>query len=174
MAASRGKSAASELEAFLRREIPLSRTMEVSVPRLDEEGLELSAPLAPNLNHKRTAFGGSLYSLAVLAAWGTVRQILREGRLKAHVVISEGGLSYLKPVAGEFRALCPRPAAPEVARFRQALLRKGKARLALRCEVRPAGDPAGPAAAVFQGTFAASLDAKPRPASDRGKDRGKA
>lgn len=172
--ASKEKSAAADLEGFLRREIPLSRSMEVTVARLDGEGLELAAPLAPNLNHKRTAFGGSLYSLAVLAAWGTVRQILLEGSLKAHVVISEGCLSYLKPVAGEFRARCPRPGAAEEARFRQALSRKGKARLALRCEVRPAGDPAGPAAAVFQGTFAASLDAKPRSASDRGSARGKA
>src|SRR5688572_1120434 len=109
----------------------MSRSMGVTVARLDAEGLELAAPLAPNLNHKRTAFGGSLYSLAVLAAWGTVRRLLAEAGIKAHVVIGEGSLSYLKPVAGEFRAACAAPAEDEAERFRAALSRKGKARISL-------------------------------------------
>jgi thioesterase domain-containing protein len=164
--ASRGKGApgrdwsdaSGDLEAFLRREIPLSRDMGVSVSHLDGEALELSAPLAPNLNHKRTAFGGSLYSLAVLAAWGTVRLILQDAGIMAHVVISEGGLSYLKPVTGEFRARCPRPPEAAAVAFRHALLRKGKGRIALRCEVREASAPEGEPAAVFTGMFAASRD----------------
>lgn len=154
-----GRTPASELEALLRREIPLSRSMGATVSRLDDRILELAAPLGPNINHKRTAFGGSLYSLATLAAWGTVRQLLEEAGMEAHVVIREGGLSYLKPVAGEFRARCERPSGAEAERFRQALARKGKARLALRCEVRAASAPAEEApAAVFQGVFAASRE----------------
>ena len=169
MPASKSPTDAAGLEAFLRREIPMSRSMGVTVSRLDATGLELSAPLAPNLNHKRTAFGGSLYSLAVLAAWGTVRVLLAEAGIKAHVVIGEGSLSYLRPVAGEFRAACPIPPEEEVRRFRTALERKGKARLALRCEVRAAADPAGGPAAVFQGVFAASRDARPRSGAARSR-----
>ena len=152
------EDAARELEAFLRREIPLSRGMEVA--------LELEAPLEPNLNHKRTAFGGSLYSLAVLAAWGTVRRILRDAGIEAHIVISEGGLSYLKPVAGAFRARCAAPPKAGADAFRKAVLRKGKGRISLRCEVREAAargeEPAAGAAvaAVFTGTFAASRSGK--------------
>jgi thioesterase domain-containing protein len=169
VAASKRSDAAAELEAFLRREIPLSRKMGVTVSRLDAAGLELAAPLAPNLNHKRTAFGGSLYSLAVLAAWGTVRRILADAGIKAHVVIGEGSLSYLRPVAGEFRAACAAPAEDDAGRFRTALARKGKARIALRCEVRAAADPEGAPAAVFQGIFAASREARPKPASARSR-----
>ncbi len=150
------EDAARELEAFLRREIPLSSGMGVAVARLDAEALELEAPLEPNLNHKRTAFGGSLYSLAVLAAWGTVRRTLRDAGIEAHIVISEGGLSYLKPVAGAFRARCASPPEAEAEAFRKAVLRKGKGRISLRCEVREAAAPGEEPAAVFTGTFAAS------------------
>ena len=169
MPASKSPPDAAELEAFLRREIPLSRSLGVKVSRLDASGLELAAPLAPNVNHKRTVFGGSLYSLAVLAAWGTVRGLLAEAGIKAHVVIGEGSLSYLRPVAGEFRAVCAVPPEEEVRRFRTALERKGKARIALRCEVRAASDPAGSPAAVFQGIFAASRDGRPRSGAIRGR-----
>lgn len=155
------KDPAAELEAFLRREIPLSRDMGVTVTSMENGALELGAPLEPNLNHKRTAFGGSLYSLAVLSAWGTVRRILKDARLDdCHVVIVEGALSYLKPVAGEFRARCEGPSAAEAEKFRQAVIRKGKARLALRCEVRPAdAEPGDGPSAAFQGVFAASRGA---------------
>lgn len=152
---------AAELEAFLRREIPLSRGMGVSVSAMEPGALELAAPLAPNLNHKKTAFGGSLYSLAVLAAWGTVRRILREaGLVDCHVVIVEGALSYLKPVNGAFRARCEGPGEGEAEKFRQSLARKGKGRITLRCEVREgAAEPGLGPAAVFQGVFAASRGA---------------
>lgn len=157
MALGKKKSPASELEALLRREIPLSRSMGVTVALLDKGVLELSAPLEPNLNHKRTAFGGSLYSLATLAAWGTVRQLLKEAGKEAHVVIRKGALSYVKPVAGEFRARCERPSEADAERFRQSLARKGKARLSLRCEVRSASaSPDSAPAAIFQGVFAAN------------------
>ena len=156
------KSPVKELEDYLRREIPLSRDMGVRVAALDGKALELAAPLAPNRNHKGTAFGGSLYSLATLAAWGTVRALLApagpgmDGQA-VHIVIVEGALNYLRPVQGAFVARCERPDGAEAARFRQALLRKGKARIALRSEVRAAGagEGEGPAA-VFQGVFAAS------------------
>jgi thioesterase domain-containing protein len=163
-------SAAEDLEAFLHREIPLSKDMGVAVASLSGEALELSAPLEPNLNHKRTAFGGSLYSLAVLAAWGAVRGLLlKAGLSDCHVVIVEGNLSYLKPVDGPFRARCPGPGPEEAEAFRQGLERKGKARLSLECAVRAegAGEGEGPAA-VFKGVFAASRGAVAKGGAGRG------
>ena len=38
----------------------------IVVETADDEGIVLSAPLAPNANYKGTAFGGSLFSIAVL------------------------------------------------------------------------------------------------------------
>ena len=150
---------AARLEAYFRKEIPLSRGLGARVSRLDGNGLELSAPLAPNLNHKRTAFGGSLYALGTLAAWGAARLLLERAGLKAHVVIQAGSMTYFRPVQGDFLARCDFPPPAAWVRFSQALERKGKGRLSLRCELCPALPPASAAAsgpaAVFEGVFVA-------------------
>lgn len=61
-----------ELQQYLHEHIPLSRAMQVSVVRAAQEGVVLSAPLAPNINHQETVFGGSASALAILAAWSLV------------------------------------------------------------------------------------------------------
>ena len=58
---------AEHLERYMLAHIPLVAQMRVRVASLDEKGLTLTAPLAPNINHERTAFGGSLASLMTLA-----------------------------------------------------------------------------------------------------------
>jgi thioesterase domain-containing protein len=150
-----GTGVNADLEGFFRREIPVTRCMGVSVAGFDGRALLLKAPLAKNLNHKRTAFGGSLYTLATLAGWGMVRLILEGSGLEAHIVIQEGSLAYRRPVLGDFLARCDWP--DDAARFRQALARKGKARISLRCEVRAENRPAGEGpAAEFTGIFVAT------------------
>jgi len=44
--------------------------------RADDSGIILSAPLLPNANYKGTAFGGSLFSVAVLTGWAWVSRYL--------------------------------------------------------------------------------------------------
>ena len=61
-----------ELQAFLRERIPLSDAMQVSVRSISAGQVVLSAPIAPNLNHRDTVFGGSASALAILAAWSVV------------------------------------------------------------------------------------------------------
>ena len=140
------------LERLLHAEIPLSRAMQVRVLRFDRNGLALGAALAPNLNHKKTAFGGSLNSLATLACWGLI-QLLRPEPAKPAmtVVIQESRVQFLKPVARDFEAVCALPPAHKLEKFLNMLERKGRARLELE-----AGIPASNAMALsFQGRFVA-------------------
>lgn len=58
-----------ELQTYLHAHIPLSGAMQVSVVQAALEGVVLSAPLAPNINHRDTVFGGSASAVASLAAW---------------------------------------------------------------------------------------------------------
>ena len=58
-----------QLERYLHEHIPLSKAMGVSVLSVGEEAVTLRAPLAPNINHRETVFGGSASALAILAAW---------------------------------------------------------------------------------------------------------
>jgi len=141
----------TDLERILHAEIPVTRAMGVTLARYDEHGLALAAPLAPNLNHKKTAFGGSLNSLATLACWGLI-QLLVHGRGPAiTVVIQESSVQYLKPVMRDFEAVCPLLPEPVTERFLRALDRKGRARLVLDSEIRTDGD----IAVRFRGQFVA-------------------
>lgn len=118
------------LETTLWREIPLTRSLGLRVESASARLVRLAFPLEPNINHKQTAFGGSLYNAAVLAGWSLAWLALKEQNLAAHVVIVAGDERFLKPVKGDFVAECA--AAPEALEqaFR-VLRRKGKARLAL-------------------------------------------
>lgn len=45
---------------FLHKEVPITATMQLQVERVTASERSLSMPLAPNINDKSTAFGGSL------------------------------------------------------------------------------------------------------------------
>jgi thioesterase domain-containing protein len=125
--------------------------MGVRVVRADQNGLTLGAALAPNLNHKKTAFGGSLNSLATLACWGLIQLLVRNHGQAITVVIQESSVQFLKPVMGDFEATCPLPPAPVTERFLHTLERKGRARLALDAVIHADGE----IALRFHGRFVA-------------------
>ena len=124
------------LERLLHAEIPVSQAMQVRVLRFDRNGLVLGAALAPNINHKKTAFGGSLNSLATLACWGLI-QLVRPEQPKAAmtVVIQESQVRFLKPVTRDFEAICPLPTPARLEKFLYTLERKGRARLELEASI---------------------------------------
>lgn len=130
---------ASELEAYLHAHIPLTSAMALRVVQCDETGIVLSAPLPPNSNHRGTVFGGSLASLATLAAWAVVHTGLRRAGVTARVVVQSSQIEYLLPATGEFIAHCVAPSKAEWERFLAMVTRKGRGRLALRVEVTSEG-----------------------------------
>jgi len=145
-----GNETLHELERTLHTEIPLARAMGVTVAQFGVMGLTLRAPLAPNINHKSTAFGGSLATLATLAGWGLLQLLLRE-HSPVTVVIQESRIQYLRPVAEDLQATCAMPLAGELERFLRNLTRKGMARIELEVLI-----PAGNETAVkFHGRFVA-------------------
>jgi thioesterase domain-containing protein len=97
---------AAALEQILHSEIPISRDMGIRVAYYDGTRLKLDAPLAPNTNHKSTAFGGSLYSIAVLCGWGLLHLKLADARIHKHIVIQESSIRYLHPVEHDLHAEC--------------------------------------------------------------------
>jgi thioesterase domain-containing protein len=136
------------LEHTLHSEIPLSQTMGIRVTNYDGASLCLTAPLAPNINHKSTAFGGSLYSLAVLCGWGLLHIKLAEMGLKKHIVIQEGSIQYLFPVKADMQAECQ---LDEIAfnRLLRTLKKHGRARLVLNARIHQNGQ----TAVTFTGSY---------------------
>jgi thioesterase domain-containing protein len=111
--------------------------------------LTLKAPLASNVNHKGTAFGGSLNAIATLAGWGVLWLALREHGLPGEVVIQDSSVRYLRPVAGDFTARSGPPEPEALARLLAAVRRRGRGRIGLAAEVL---DAAG-VAVTFAGRY---------------------
>lgn len=134
------KDSISTLQDVLHHEIPLSRDIGITVVDYDGASLSLKAPLENNINHKSTAFGGSLYSVAVLSGWGLLYLLLREKGLQGHIVIHESQVKYHKPVQGDIIALAKLNDHATIDRFVKVYKRSGKARINLYAEVRFEGE----------------------------------
>lgn len=134
-------NSAATLERTLHDEIPLSQAMGVRVIAYDGASLKLTAPLAPNINHKSTAFGGSLYSLAVLCGWGMVHLKLAEAALHKHIVIQESNIRYIRPVDQDMQAECNLDD-ETLNKFLRTLDRHDRARLSLDVVIHNQGQPA--------------------------------
>ena len=119
------------LEQYLHEHIPLSQTMQVSVIEAEEERVILSAPLAPNINHTETVFGGSASAVAILAAWSMIHVRLKSVGMASSIVIQSNIMSYERPIYGTFtaRSFITQPKDWEV--FMRTLLRRGRARIAV-------------------------------------------
>ncbi|GAC1510992.1 MAG: thioesterase domain-containing protein [Ktedonobacteraceae bacterium] len=124
-----------ELQQTLYKEIPITQHFHLTVGGYDERCLRLDAPLAENINHAGTAFGGSLSSLLTLAGWGIVWLIMREKRLEGEIVIQDGACNYLLPVTRDFSAYCHKPEEAQVARFERMLRSHGRARMELEATI---------------------------------------
>ncbi|WP_372017377.1 YiiD C-terminal domain-containing protein [Pseudoxanthomonas sp. 10H] len=133
------------------RSIPQVRAMQVDVDDERDGRLCLSAPLAPNVNDKGSAFGGSLVSLMTLAGWALATRRLAQAGLKADVYVADSQVRYLAPLHADLRAeawLEEGDWDTFVATFRQ----RGRARCRIAACVRL---PGGEEATVFSGRFVA-------------------
>lgn len=141
-----------ELEQYLNEHIPLSLAMQVNVIETGDEGVILSAPLAPNINHTSTIFGGSASAVAILAAWSMVHVRLKNAGIACSIVIQRNSMEYEKPIYGSFtaRSFITQPGSWQP--FMRTLSRRGRARIAVSSSLQFEGQPVG----RFQGDFVAT------------------
>lgn len=126
---------AAAVQSYLHEHIPLSRQMQVRVERCTSDGVELSAPLAPNINHQGTVFGGSASALAMLAGWAFVHARVAELPFETRLVIRRNSMDFDAPIDGDCRALCiPEPDSLEA--FDRQLRDDGKGRIELQVDVQ--------------------------------------
>jgi len=141
------------LERHLLSGIPLAREMQMRVAEYDGACLQLVAPLAPNVNDKGCAFGGSLVSLMTLACWGLASLRLGEAGHSAEVFVQDSMVNYLEPVWGEIVVEARQLIGDsEWNDFIAMFNARGKARITLTAEVVSSG---GSAAARLSARFVA-------------------
>jgi thioesterase domain-containing protein len=118
-----------DLAEYLHSNIPLSEMMGVQVKVATPEQVLLSAPLAPNINHHQTVFGGSGAVLATLAAWTLLHVRLKHERLDAQLVIQRSSMEYDRPIRGDFEAVSRFTDQDAWHRFRSTFERRRRARI---------------------------------------------
>ncbi|MEQ1858165.1 MAG: YiiD C-terminal domain-containing protein [Longimicrobiales bacterium] len=144
---------AAELERYLHDAIPLSVAMGVRVAEASVARVVLEAPLAPNLNHRATAFGGSVAALATLAGWALIHLRLVAEGVEARTVIQKTEIDYLAPIDGAFAAVADAPDPADWDRFARALgsRRRGRLHVGVRVQQNAV------TAATLRGAYVALL-----------------
>ena len=141
----------SELEQYIHGHIPLSRAMAIRVVSASTDAVALLAPLAPNINHRETVFGGSASALAILASWALLHLRLRSEGLPDTLVIQRNTMEYRRPILGEFTARSALAHPERWPVFTSTLASRAKARITVSATLEYAGEIAG----SFSGDFVA-------------------
>jgi thioesterase domain-containing protein len=124
-------TAEKRLTRYIAEHIPPAAAMGFVVRSVSATHIELAAPLAPNLNHRRSAFGGSISALAIMSGWGLLHYNCRRHGLRPMLVVQESQIRFRKPVLADFTARVTDFDPAEWDRFLRALQTRGKARMRL-------------------------------------------
>ncbi|MFT5367841.1 MAG: thioesterase domain-containing protein [Candidatus Latescibacterota bacterium] len=138
-----------DVTAYLHDHIPLTAHMGVSVVGYDEKSVRISAPLEPNLNHRNTAFGGSLSTLGILAGWTLLHLRLKDAGIANRLVIQKSEMDFKRPAMGALEVVCSQTDLVEWNRFTKMIVEKEKSRITLVSEIYSSGE----VVAVNEGIF---------------------
>lgn len=119
----------AELQRYMHARIPISQAMDVAVVGASADAVTLAAPLAPNINHRDTIFGGSACAVALLAAWALLLLRLKRDGLDGYIVVRRHTMNYERPMPGDFTATAAIDGAVAWPPFVEALQRKHRARI---------------------------------------------
>ena len=125
----------AELERYLHEQIPISAAMGVTVREASGERVRLHAPIGPNINHRKTVFGGSASAVGILAGWSLLHVVMQHGGPGDRIVIQRSSIDYLLPIESDFDAVAALPEPSEWQRFQRMMSRKGLGRVDLRVEL---------------------------------------
>jgi thioesterase domain-containing protein len=142
----------TSLQDSLHQRIPLSQAMGITVLQAEPDRVVLHAPLAPNVNHSGTVFGGSAAALAVLAAWSLVEVRLQAAAQPGRIVIRRSAMDFAQPIVADFTATAVAPSPPQWEKLLSTLRRGRMGRIVIRsvleCEQARVGELEGEFAVI--------------------------
>ena len=96
-----------DLDAFeteCRADIPLLDAMQLSFTRYDDLSLWMEAPLAPNINNKGTAFGGSIAIICLFGGWAVATLGFTDAGIpNTEIVVYTSKMTFERPARGLLR-----------------------------------------------------------------------
>ena len=91
----------TEFEAACRGDIPLLDAMQLSFIEYGDLSLTMQAPLAPNINNKGTAFGGSIASICLFGGWAvSTLSFIDNGIHDTEIVVYKNEMTFERPARG--------------------------------------------------------------------------
>lgn len=91
-------------EEECRAEIPLLNAMQLSFVEYHNLTLTMEAPLAPNINNKGTAFGGSIASICLFGGWAVATLAFVDyGIHNTEIVVYRNEMTFERPARGLLR-----------------------------------------------------------------------
>ncbi len=125
----------NEIASYIHKNIPITAHLGIRVKAYDGKSVSLSAPLTPNLNHRNTAFVGSLSALAILSGWALLHLKLKEKGIRSRLVIQKSSFEFSDPIDTDFEAVCSLPADEQFEKFLRTLERHKRARISLKSTI---------------------------------------
>lgn len=125
----------SAFETYIHEHIPITKAMDIRVMEFSSEKVILRASLDKNINHRDSAFGGSISSLLIMAAWSKIYKLLEDHNLGGTIVIQSSQVTFLAPITADFDAEVDELSEEEEDRFLKTLHKFRKARLKLSTSI---------------------------------------
>ncbi|MFD2532704.1 YiiD C-terminal domain-containing protein [Gracilimonas halophila] len=125
-----------EIEQYLYEHIPITKTLGVKTIDFSQEAVKFWAPLSNNINHRSTAFGGSIISLLITTGWSYLRLLFDEIEPVPRIVIGRSSTNYQKPVNEDFISELIIPKKETLDKFLGMYDRFGKARITLKAQIK--------------------------------------
>jgi thioesterase domain-containing protein len=98
------------LDEFYQQHLPIAHYLNMRSYEFTGDSFSLAIDLAPSINDKLTAFGGSLYCVSVMCCWGMVYLQARQRGINPNMVVTHAEIDYLAPVDDEvIVATCRQP-----------------------------------------------------------------
>lgn len=101
-----------------------------------KEEVKFSAPLSKNINHRSSAFGGSISSLLITTGWAYLRLLFDDFDPVPRIVIAKSSTNYIKPVTGDFTSELIIPEEQSFNEFMEMIDRFGKGRIRLKAHIK--------------------------------------
>lgn len=141
----------SEVLEYVHKHIPITADLGADIKSYDGDAVTISAPLDVNINHRNSAFGGSLSAIGILSGWALLFIKMKELDLQSKLVIQSSGFKFTKPVVDDFEAIARLPQTKKFERFLKTLEKHGRARITIDSDILCNGDSCG----THQGVYVA-------------------
>ncbi len=125
----------NEILTYVHEHIPITTGLGAGIKNYDGASISISAPLDKNINHRNSAFGGSLSAVAILSGWALLFIKMKELGLHTRLVIQSSNFDFSNPVTDDFEAVSQLPPTQDYERFIKTLSKHGRARIAVDSEV---------------------------------------